>query len=99
MDTVKEVLGEEKYISALIANKSDLYEEQKISNEEGREFSNKHKIKFKLTSACSDPEGFKIFLKDLIIDYINLIGPEEKKYLHIKITQSKSKERKKKFIC
>ena len=97
--STQEILGEDQYISALIANKSDLFENQKISNDEGKQLSKKYHMKFGLTSACCDAEGFKQILKDLILDYIHLIGPEEEKYLNIIIRKPKSKNIKKKACC
>ena len=78
----KEILSDEKYIMALIANKSDLFEEQIISNKDIKDKANEYKIKTLITSANSDAEGFKKFLNELIKDYIELIGPErEKNYI------------------
>ena len=58
-------------------------------------------MKFKLTSACSDAVGFKAFLKELIIDYIKLIGPDEEASLNFKITKKKvpENEKKRKRFC
>ena len=97
INSANETLGEEKYISALLANKSDLYEIQKISDDEGKELAKKHKMKFKLTSACSDGSGFKHFLKELILDYIDSIGPEEEKNFNIQIKKAPEKRKKKSF--
>ena len=94
INNAKETLGEdEKIIMAIIANKSDLFEEQVVPD--------KYNMKFKLTSACSDAVGFKAFLKELIIDYIKLIGPDEEASLNFKITKKKApeNEKKKKRFC
>ena len=58
-------------------------------------------MKFKLTSACSDAVGFKIFLKELIIVYIKLIGSDEEASLNFKITKKKHlrmKRKKRDFV-
>ena len=102
INNAKETLGEdEKIIMAIIANKSDLFEEQVVPDEEGKKIANKYNIKFKLTSACSDAVGFKNFLKELIIDYIKLIGPDEEATLNFKISKKKVKEveKKKRKFC
>ena len=70
----KEILTEGNYIMALVGNKSDLYEEQKISDEEMIKKAEDNKIKFKLTSAREDPVGFTEFLEALLKDFINNIG-------------------------
>ena len=102
INNAKETLGEdEKIIMAIIANKSDLFEEQVVPDEEGKKVAAKYNMKFKLTSACSDAVGFKAFLKELIIDYIKLIGPDEEASLNFKITKKKApeNEKKKKRFC
>ena len=75
---VKDVLGDDGYIMALIGNKSDLYEEEDVISE--KEIEKKAKelgIKFKVTSALSDSKGFKTFLDGLLEEYINKYHPDE----------------------
>ena len=95
----KEILGNDQYIMALIANKSDLYEKQAISDELIDEKAKKLKIKYKVTSARTDSAGFKLFLKELLEDYINLIGPEGEKQLTFTLCQQPVQEEKKKKKC
>ena len=98
---VKDILGNDNdYILALVANKSDLYEEdQVVSDEEGENKASSYNIKFKITSALTDAAGFKIFLHELIDDYIKLIGPEGEKLLYsttsLKISAGKNMKKKK----
>ena len=96
---IKDILGEEKYIMGLVANKSDLYEEQVISDEEMINKAKENNMKFKLTSAYSDAEGFKDFLHELLKDYINLIGPQEEKKLSFTLIQEPVGKKKKKKCC
>ena len=70
---VKDILEEGSYIVGLVANKSDLYLQQQVSDEEGEKFANDHKIKYVVTSALTNIEGFKQFINELIEDYINKI--------------------------
>ena len=70
----KETLGEEKYIMSLVANKSDLFEKQVISDDEIMKKGEKLKVKTKITSAMEDAVGFKQFLEQLIKDFVNNIG-------------------------
>lgn len=98
---VKEILGNgNDYILALVANKSDLYEEdQVISEAEGENKAKEHKMKFKVTSALTDAAGFKKFLHELIEDYLKLVGPEGEKFINgssLKITVENNKKKKKK---
>lgn len=92
----KEILSDEKYIMALIANKSDLFEEQIISNKDIKDKANEYKIKTLITSANSDAEGFKKFLNELIKDYIELIGPEKEKELYFQLNGEKTNKKRKK---
>ena len=95
----KEVLGDEKFILALVANKSDLYEEQVIPDNDIINFAKEHNIKYTITSALSDAAGFRLFVNELVADYIKLIGPEaeEKLYFVLKPTGNKDNNKKKKF--
>ena len=77
---VKDLLGEDDYIFALIGNKSDLYEENDVVKDEEIEAKAKElKIKFKVTSALTDAIGFRNFLNEILQDYINTYHPQEYK--------------------
>ena len=66
----KDILGESKYIMALVGNKSDLFENQQIPDEEIKKKGESLGIKVKITSAAEDGIGFKLFLEELLKDYI-----------------------------
>jgi small GTP-binding protein len=66
------------FIKGIVANKIDLYEEQQVKEEDAIKFANSLNIKYKTTSALTDPMGFKSFLEELIIDYIKTIDPNFK---------------------
>ncbi len=74
---VHEILGEGDHIIALIANKSDLYEVQDISDDEINNKAESMKIKLKLTSAAKDGVGFRNFLEELLKEYIMKLKPKE----------------------
>ena len=96
----QEILEKDQYILAILANKSDLFEDQAVPDEEGRQLSDKYKAKFYITSAISDVSGFKKFIKELIVDYICLIGPDQEKNLNYTLLEKKpEKEIKKKKCC
>ena len=76
---VKENLKNEKYIIALIANKNDLYEQQIVMDEDGKEAAEKYEIDFLTTSAKSDAVSFKEFVNRLIINYIKMTEGGESK--------------------
>ena len=101
---VKSILKDGEYILALVGNKCDLYEDiNTVSDEEAEKVAKKYNIKLKITSALTESKSFKLFLYELIDDYIKLIGPNaEEKYLDnksIKITKRNHKKRYKKRRC
>ena len=76
---VKENIKNEKYIIALIANKSDLFLNQEVSEEEGENIAKKYNIDFLTTSAKTDAVTFKEFVNRLIINYIKMTEGGESK--------------------
>ena len=94
INSTKEALEEGKYIMALVANKSDLYNEQEVSDEEVKKKADELKIDFKLTSAVEDAVGFRQFLEDLIKKFINNIGfnPEEDEEKSFNLNEEKKNE-------
>ena len=77
LNYTKEILGSDNYILGLVANKSDLYEVQQISDKEIEKKAEELQIKYKITSAATDSVGFKEFLEELLKDYITKYSPEE----------------------
>ena len=97
---VKENVGDDKYIMALVANKNDLYEYDEVKYEEGKEVAKKYGIEFLTTSALKEGKLFQEFLNELIKIYIeNYLGPEnivnvrERKNLKININGHKSRNK------
>lgn len=74
IDLAKSELGDD-FIMGIVANKIDLYEEQQVKEEVAVEFAKSLNIKFRATSALTEPMGFKSFLEELLIDYIKKIDP------------------------
>ena len=67
---IKEQLGD-KIIKGLVANKLDLYLNEKVSTEEGQEYATLHKAKFIEFSAKNDsPNKFEEFLIELVKEYL-----------------------------
>ena len=77
INSVKENLGDDKYIMGLVANKSDLYLKQQVKDEEGKEVAKKYGIDFLTTSALTDAESFKEFLHKLLEDYIKMVNVDQ----------------------
>ncbi len=96
----KETLEDDKYIMAILGNKSDLFEDQEVPEEDLENLAKKYNCKFIITSAMEDANGVKKFFNQLIIDYIDLVGPEADKILNFKLHESKKNEKgKKKKFC
>ena len=92
---VKEIKEDDKYIIALVANKSDLIENQTVLDEEGNELAEKNKFEFLITSALKDAEGFRKFVFKLFAQYIEMSGGMTKT-IAIKLKKKKGKKEKKK---
>ena len=90
--TIKETLGDEP-ILGIAGNKSDLYLEEAVPEEEAREFANKLGIKFKLVSAKSDPNSFVNFLQELVEEFHQTKGLSGKNGINL------NKHKKKKSGC
>ena len=102
---VKDNIENDKYIIALIANKSDLFESQEVSDEEGKEKAKKYGIDFLITSALLKAKSFKNFVSQLIIKYIEMTEGDENqkgKNKNIKIkkeTKADKNNKDKKKCC
>ena len=93
----KETLGKQKYVLALVGNKSDLIEEQKISDEEIEKKSKEINAVLKITSAAEDSVGFKQFLDRLLKQYVTKVGVEleNKKTFTLQSEKEEEKEEEK----
>ena len=104
IELAKAELGDE-FVMGIVANKIDLFEEQQVKEEVAKEFAKKQNIKFRATSALSEPMGFKSFLEELLIDYIKKIDPNCKEEypgyvdnsFSLKKKHKHDKKKKKKF--
>ena len=66
---VKEELN--KFQGVIVGNKIDLIYEEKVTEDEGKEFAKKYNYKFYLASAKDNSKGFITFLEELVKDFIN----------------------------
>ena len=102
INVVKTNIDNDKYIMALVANKSDLFESQEVTDDEGKELAEKYEIDFLVTSALLKAKSFKNFVDKQIIKYIKMIegnGEANEKNNHIKIKNSKKEDKNKKKCC
>ena len=68
---VVKLLIEENYLLAIVGNKKDLYNNEKVTEEQGKKFAKEKNAKFKLSSAKEDPLSFINFLEELFKEYID----------------------------
>ena len=107
-DEVKENLGND-VIVGICGNKSDLFLEEKISEEECQKYAEEIKAKFVYTSAKMDKTGFTRFLKILLTDFVAIyekkMAEQKKEEIveeppKIVLTKStKEQKKKKKSTC
>ena len=90
----KETLGQKKYVLALVGNKSDLYEEQEVPDEEIFKKGEEINAKVKITSAAEDAVGFRQFLDQLLKEYITKIGFEKDDAQTFSLDAEKEEENK-----
>ena len=98
---VNDIVGNE-VIKGVVGNKQDLYLKEKVTEEEANNYAKTLNAKFKLTSAKKDPEGFSLFLEELLKEYLDKYGKNKDKDLmnnNIKIKKNKNKNEKKGKCC
>ena len=92
INNTKESLKEGKYMMALVGNKSDLLDEQEVSDEEVKKKAEELKIDFIITSAAADAVGFRQFLEELIKKCIKNIGFKDDEKSFNLIEEKKTEE-------
>ena len=70
LNSVLEVIGDD-FTLGILGNKSDLIENEVISEEEGEKYAKEHNAIFKLVSAKVDKIGIEKFFNSLIERYMN----------------------------
>ena len=68
---VKERNGEKGYSIGICANKSDLYVQSEVNDEEGKKYAKKINAVWKLTSAFEENKGIDDLIDELLNNYIN----------------------------
>ena len=93
-------LKDTEYILAIIGNKTDLFDEEVVSEEEGKRFAESKNAKFQLVSAKEDPDGINKLFDNLFEEiiqntHINLLKKDDS-YL---ISRSSTDTEKKSSCC
>ena len=97
-NTIKESLGNEP-ILGIVGNKSDLFLEEEVKEDDASQFATEHNIDFKLVSAKEDPEGFVVFIENLVDEYLKKNGVVVNKRNTINININDPNVIKKKKKC
>ena len=95
-NTVKDILKDEP-VFGVVGNKRDLYLEEDVTENEGKEYAAAKNIKFKLVSAKEDPDEFVEFLQTLLEEYLTKNPDNREK--NIKLDIDNKKDNKKKKCC
>ena len=105
-NNIKDILQEDKYVLAIVGNKSDLINEDEsiVSEEEARNFAKGKNAYFKLISAKDDQDGINslldILLEDLLrLNYVTVTESYVIKRSKHKDTEKGKKKKKKKKKC
>ena len=100
MNELKEVLGNDEIILAIVGNKDDLDDnDDDVDENEAREYAEKNNAKFRMASAKMNSKGFINFLKELLIDYIKKTGGIiEENNDRIVLDKEKTETKKKPFF-
>ena len=72
----------------IVGNKYDLFLEEEVSENEGKNFAKAKGYKFKLVSAKTDPNSFNAFLEELIQDYYELNNNDNTKSNNVSLNES-----------
>ena len=105
-NNIQDILQEDKYILAIVGNKSDLINEDEsiVSEEEARNFAKGKNAYFKLISAKEDQDGINslldILLEELLrLNYVTVTESYVIKRSKHKDTEKGKKKKKKKKKC
>ena len=85
----------DKIVIGIAGNKSDLIGDEKVNEEEVREYASKIEATFRLTSALNN-NGIEELFKELIEKYIEKFGIDYliNKELSLKLTNKKTNKKK-----
>ena len=80
LETIKEALGDQPVLG-IVGNKSDLFMNEEVKENEAKEFAEQNGMEFRLVTAKENPNGFIQFLNKLLDIYLEKKGivPETKK--------------------
>ena len=73
LKSVKDENGEQGYTLGIAANKSDLYDQSQVDDEEGKNYSKKINAIWKSTSALEEDQGIEELMNELLNNYVTIL--------------------------
>ena len=83
IDISKEMIDNE-FVGAIIGNKSDLYMNEQVNEEEARKFADSNGLLFKLVSAKKEPKVFINLINELIEEREGIVKGNSKGHINIR---------------
>ena len=94
IDYIRDELPESKYVLGIVGNKTDLYENEVITEERGKKYATDNNAFFYLVSAKCEPRGIQKLFELILDEFIYTIGDLVSNDSSIKIDDSDNKRRK-----
>ena len=94
IDYIRDELPESKYVLGIVGNKTDLYENEVITEEQGKKYATDNNAFFYLVSAKCEPRGIQKLFELILDEFIYTIGDLVSNDSSIKIDDSDNKRRK-----
>ena len=98
-NSVQEKLGEDEYILAIVGSKSDLTDDEEVSEELARKFAKEKKAFFKLVSAKEDPTGINSLFNEVLDILIKSKYLDKRNISTVINKKDQNKKKKKKGFC
>ena len=92
-NTIDEILGDVPTVG-VVANKCDLYLEEQVKENEGKQYADEIGAKFIYTSAKLDAINFKAFIEEMVKEYVNKFEIKKNNEIIIDKKNHKKKENK-----
>ena len=90
--TIDDILGDEPLLG-VVGNKSDLYLDEVVTEDEGKQYAESIGAKYIYTSAKNDSQSFIKFINELVEDYVTKKMTKKDDDEEIKINKKKHKKK------
>ena len=90
--TIDDILGDDPLLG-VVGNKSDLYLDEVVTEDEGKQYAESIGAKYIYTSAKNDSQSFIKFINELVEDYVTKKMTKKDDDEEIKINKKKHKKK------